>query len=234
MSPEPLKGMGPEWVALAPAGSHGALPQSFQDFDTLFVRAPIDGSCATYLRLRSIADEDGQQIQPFIRSTEDYLRSHPPCAVILDLRYSHGGDFMNTYSFMHDLPKLLAPGGHIYLLTDAMTFSAAITTAAFAKEAGGAGVTILGEPIGDRLTFFAEGNRGCLPNSKLCVDYATGKHDYSHPCTDWDPCFWLTWLRPVRVASLAPDEHIPVTFLDWNNGHDSALERAVRLATQPR
>jgi hypothetical protein len=113
-----------------------------------------------------------------------------------------------------------------------MTFSAAITTAGFVKEAGGDAVTILGEPIGDRLVFFAEGNRGCLPNSKLCVDYATGKHDYTQSCSDWKVCFWLTWLYPVRVKTLSPDEIIPVKFSDWNLGHDVAFERAVQLANQ--
>ena len=37
---------------------------------------------------------------------------------------------------------------------------------------------ILGEPVGDRLNFFSEGNRGCLPNYHLCVSYERGKHDY--------------------------------------------------------
>jgi len=230
MSPEPLKGMGTDWLALRPAADDGSLSPSLQKFDVLFLREAIDNSCATYLRLRAIADADGQQIQPFIRSAKNALHAHPPCAVILDLRYSEGGDFTNAYSFMHALPKLVAPGGHIYVLTDAMTFSAAITTAAFVKEAGGESVTILGEPIGDRLAFFAEGNRGCLPNSKLCVDYATGKHDYTQRCSDWNVCFWLTWLYPVRVKTLSPDELIPVKFTDWNSAHDVAFERAVQLA----
>jgi hypothetical protein len=232
MSPEPLKGMGADWLALRPVAGDGSLSPSLQKFDALFLREAVDNSCATYVRLRAIADENGQQIQPFIRSTEDGFHTHPPCAVILDLRYSEGGDFTKAYSFMHHLPKLVAPGGHIYVLTDAMTFSAAITTAAFVKEAGGDSVTIVGEPIGDRLAFFAEGNRGCLPNSKLCVDYATGKHDYTQSCSDWNICFWLTRLYPVRVKTLAPDELIPVKFADWNLGHDVAFDRSVQLANQ--
>ena len=230
MSPEPLNGMGTDWLALQPAGGNDATPLPLQKFDVLFLRERIDNSCATYLRLRAIGDENGQEIQPFIRSSENGLRAHPPCAVILDLRYSKGGSFTNTYNFMHELPTLVTPGGHIYVLTDAMTFSAAISTAAFVKQAGGDRVSILGEPIGDRLAFFAEGNRGCLPNSRLCVDYATGKHDYTQPCSDWNVCFWLNWFYPVRVKTLAPDELIPVKFADWNQGRDVAFERAVQMA----
>jgi hypothetical protein len=232
MSPEPLEAMGPDWLSLRPAAGEGALAQSLRNFDVAFVRESIDKSCATYVRMRAISDEGHQQIKPFIRSTEDAFHAHPPCAIILDLRYSAGGDFTNTYRFMRHLPTLVAPGGHVYVLTDAMTFSAAITTAGFVKEAGGDAVTIVGEPMGDRLVFFAEGNRGCLPNSKLCVDYATGKHDYTQPCSDWSVCFWLTWLYPVRVKTLSPDEFIPVQFSDWNLGHDVAFERSVQLANQ--
>jgi hypothetical protein len=233
MSPEPSQSLAGKWSALRPSMGNGTVPLPLQRFDDLFVRTPVEKSCATYVRMRSIADDDGQRIQPFIASTEEALRAHPPCAVILDLRYSNGGDFTKSYAFGHELPKLVAPAGHVYILTDALTFSAAITTAGFVKEAGANAVTIVGEPIGDRLAFFAEGGRGCLPNSRLCVDYATGKHDYSQPCRDWAVCFWLTRLYPVRVQTLAPDELIPVRFSDWNLGHDVAFDRAVQLANQP-
>lgn len=232
LSPQPLEGMAADWLALQPAGGADSLPPSLRDFDLPFLREPLQGSCATYLRMRAITDSNGQEIKPFIRSTADALRARPPCAVILDLRYNEGGDFTNAYRFMHELPGLVDRDGRIYVLTDAMTFSAAITTAAFVKEAGGNRVMIVGEPIGDRLAFFAEGNRGCLPNSRLCVDYTTGKHDYTAACTDWKECFWLAWFYPVRVKSLAPDELVPSRFADWNRGHDAALERAIELANQ--
>jgi hypothetical protein len=115
-------------------------------------------------------------------------------------------------------------------LTGPSTFSAGITTTAFVKQAGGDRVTILGEPVGDRLNFFSEGNQGCLPNYHLCVSYERGKHDYAHPCTDWDICFWLNRLYPVRVETLDPDETITMSFAEWQQGHDPVFERAVALA----
>jgi hypothetical protein len=232
MSPEPIAEMGADWIALSPSVGIHRLPLPLRDFDTPFVRSSIQDNCAAYLRIRAIADEGSQRIGAFLESVAHDLRRDRPCAVIVDLRYNHGGDFLNTYTFMHALPQLVPSSGRLYVLTDALTFSAAITTAAFLKEAGGDRVTILGEPVGDRLTFFAEGNRGCLPNSRLCVDYATGKHDYSRPCSDWNTCFWLNWLRPVRVKSLQPDEIISVTFQDWNDGRDPAFERAMLLASK--
>jgi len=117
-------------------------------------------------------------------------------------------------------------------LTGPATFSAGITTVAFIEQAGGDRVTILGEPVGDRLQFFSEGNRGCLPNRPLCVSYERGKHDYAHPCTDWDVCFWLNRLYPVRVNSLEPQERLTLSFPQWRQGRDPPFERAVELAAR--
>ncbi|MGN6514915.1 MAG: hypothetical protein ACTHLR_03635 [Rhizomicrobium sp.] len=226
-SPEPMKGMGAEWRAYAPAEGH--LPLSRQQMDRIFERVAIPGSCATYIRIQEILDEGDQKIQPFFENTEAALRAHKPCALIVDLRGNGGGDYTNAWHFAHALPELIAPGGHIYLLTDPDTFSAAITTTAFIKQAGGSKVVIVGEPVGDRLAFYAEGGTAVLPNSRFSLGYETGKHDYAHPCTDWRNCFWLNWLYPVRVKTLQPDVPVPQLFSDWNAGRDAAYDRAVAL-----
>ncbi|MGH6870569.1 MAG: hypothetical protein ACREHE_03595 [Rhizomicrobium sp.] len=226
--PEPMKGMGDGWTAYAPASGH--LPESRQDLDRVFENLVIPGSCARYIRMQDITDVDDQKIAPALAKFEAELKASPPCAAIVDLRGNGGGDYTNAWHFSHALPSLIQPRGRIFVLTDPDTFSAAITTAAFIKQAGGDRVTILGEPIGDRLAFYAEGNSGCLPNSKLCDTYETGKHVYNGPCTDVSECFWLNWFYPVRVKTLEPDEIIPQRFSDWNAGHDVAFERAVELA----
>jgi hypothetical protein len=85
--------------------------------------------------------------------------------------------------------------------------------------------------VGDRLHFYSEGGLACLPNSPLCVAYETGKHDYQHACSDWDVCFWLNYFVELRVKSSDPDEIIPFSFKDWQQGVDPVLNRAVALAT---
>ncbi|HEV2286169.1 MAG TPA: hypothetical protein VGR80_09015, partial [Steroidobacteraceae bacterium] len=125
-------------------------------------------------------------------------------------------------------------GGQLFVLTDALTFSAAITTAAFIKEAGGDRVALIGEPPGDRLSFFSEGGRACLPNLKVCLYYQMARHDYGHACTDWRECFWLNWLYPVRVRTLQPDIVVPLKFDDWNRGRDAAYDVARELAGKLR
>jgi hypothetical protein len=227
-SPAPVPGMGSDWVSAKP--TRQTLPLSEQSPDGLYFRAAVPGSCAMYVRIEAIESRKGWELQPFLAAGEAEMKSHPPCAVIFDLRGNGGGDYTNMWHFAHALPKLIKPGGHIYLLTDPGTFSAAITTTAFTKDAGGSKVTIIGEPVGDRLAFFAEGGSATLPNSKFSMSFETGKHDYAQPCREWRDCYWINWIYPVRVKTLQPDISVPALFSDWYAGHDPAFEDAVALA----
>jgi hypothetical protein len=229
LSPEPMKGMGREWLSYSPASGH--LPQSLQNYDNHFALIHVPGSCAVYIRLHYILNAYGQKIAPFLTATEAALRAHPPCAAIVDLRGNPGGNYDYTRRLAYDLPKLVAANGPIYVLTDSQTFSAAILTAAFLKDAGGDRTRIVGEPVGDRLAFYSEGPGGCLPNSKLCVHYQIGKHDLKKLCVQRD-CWWRDWFSPVRVESLQPDQPVPRRFADWNAGHDAAYEAAIEAISK--
>jgi hypothetical protein len=227
LSPEPAKGVEAGWTTYRPAA--GGVPETWRDFDNHFRRFAAAGGCTQVVRLQDIGDTDGQRISPFLAETETAFKAHPPCAVIVDLRGDTGGDYTNSWHFTRALPSLVTPGGPIIVLTDSHTFSAAITTAAFIKDAGGGRIKIVGEPVGDRLSFFSEGGRACLPNLKVCVNYQTAKHDYAQACNDWHQCYWLNWFYPVRVKSLQPDLLVPLRFADWNAGRDAAYEEALAL-----
>jgi hypothetical protein len=213
VSSDPLAGMGEQWRAVEP---DRPLPISLTEFDQAFRTLPLPGTCIQFVQFKSNSDQAGQSIKEFVSSTESRLRQVPPCSVILDLRY--------------ELPELVPRTGKIIVLTGSATFSAGISTAAFVKHAGQGRVVIMGEPVGDRLQFFSEGGRGCLPNYPLCIAYETGKHDYQHACADWDVCFWLNYLFKFQVESLDPDEIIPFSFKDWRAGVDPVLDRAMTLA----
>jgi hypothetical protein len=226
-SNEPLKDLGPDWIAYQP---DRPLPITFSDFDTTFRRVRLPHSCVMLIQFRSNDDVGNNSIKSFEAATKADMQANKPCQLIFDNRFNAGGNLTKTIFFAKDLPDLIAPSGRIYLLTSGMTFSAGITTTALIKHAGGDRVTILGEAVGDRLAFFAEGGRGCLPNYHLCMHYETGKHDYGHSCNDWDTCFWLNWLLPLRVKTLQPDETITMSFDDWRQGRDPVFERAMALA----
>ena len=223
LSPE-LSPAGRDWLSYRPVARH--LPESRREYDHHFALIQVPNSCAVDIRLQKIHDSDGQKILPFLKTAESTLKEHPPCAAIVDLRGDTGGDYFNTKRFSYMLPSLVGGNGPIYVLTDGQTFSAAIFTTAFLKDAGGNRVKIVGEPVGDRLDFYSEGPRVCLPNSKLCFYFQIAKHDVSHLCLQRD-CYWRDWYAPVRVKSLKPDELIPRRFADWNEGHDAPYDWAV-------
>jgi hypothetical protein len=227
LSSEPLADLKGSWRAFEP--DH-PLPISLTDFDRAFRSLPLPGTCIEFVQLKSNVDEGGQSIRDFLLSTEKRLQQIKPCNVIFDLRYDGGGDYLNTYGFARKLPRLVPSKGRVIVLTGPATFSAAISTAAAVRHAGQERVVILGEPIGDRLQFYSEGGRACLPNYPLCVAYETGKHDYQHACDDWTVCFWLNYFFEFRVESLGPDELVPLSFKDWRAGVDPVLDRAMTLA----
>ena len=228
LSPQAMKGEARGWRALF--SSDADLPLSLRDFNSTLRRTWIEHGCTIFIQLKAIQDADGLRIDDFLKATTDEMRAHPPCNAILDMRFNTGGDYTKAARFASHLPAALRANGRIYILTGPQTFSAAITTTAFVKQAAGARAVILGEPSGDRLAFYGEGNTGCLPHAKLCVHYATGMHDYAHSCHDWRKCYWLNWLFPVRVRSLAPDETVEITFADYAARRDPVFDRAVALA----
>lgn len=231
LSPQKLKGELDAWRPLLSADSD--LPVSLREFNTPFRRTWIEHGCTLFIQLKAIQDIGAYRIRDFLKATSDEMAAHRPCNVILDLRFNSGGDYTKVAGFASRLPSLASPGGRVYILTGPQTFSAAITMAVLVKQAAASRAIVLGEPVGDRLAFYGEGNTGCLPHSSLCVHYATGMHDYAHPCDDWNKCFWLNWLFPLQVGSLDPDEAIKMTFSDYRARRDPVFERAIALAGEP-
>lgn len=176
-----------------------------------------------YIGLAYNDDADERPIRPFLDAALTRIRTEQPSFVVLDMRMNGGGDYTTTYDFARALPQAAA-GAPIYVFTSPWTFSAAITTVAALKDAGGDQVTIVGEPVGDRLDFWAEGGTFELPNAFLQVHYAAGRHVYDGPCADIDQCFWLNYRYPVRVATLEPDIPAPLTFAAYREHRDPALE----------
>lgn len=230
MSPQAVRDDKHDWAA---ATHPGPIPFAIQDGDKLFRSAWLNNSCVYYIELRANVGDEHEDIGKFLKGTEEEMQGKKPCDIILDLRFNGGGDYTNTAGFGDRLHTYLAPGGHIYLLTGVETFSAGITTTVFVKQVTPpAQFTQLGEPVGDRLIFWAEGNTGCLPHAQFCFHYSPAKHDYIHGCTEWDECYWINRIYPARTDKLDPDETITMSFEDWKAGRDPVFDRALTLATQ--
>ena len=174
---------------------------------------------------------DARLDMKLLEMTTKELVDPPAQHVIVDLRFNMGGNFFNTILFAQALPRLVAPGGKVFVLTGPVTFSAALVTAAMLKDHGDGNVVFVGSHMGDYDRFWAEGRNLKLPNSGMSVRYSDGYHDWAGPCRE-PTCLWATRVYgPQQPISLEPDVRAPMLFADYAHGIDAALSRALQLAT---
>lgn len=192
---------------------------------------------AVYINIRTNVDDgSGQSLRAFSQETVAALRARAqkPNAIIVDLRFNHGGDYSLTHELMASIGDIVGPDGRVYILTSGNTFSAAIVSIAFAKEGAADRTIIVGEEIGDRLQFWAEGWRYDLPNSGFRARYATAFYDLQHGCRGLFRCYWgAFYLFPVIVDDLDVDIPAPLTFSAYAAGRDPGIE-AISAAEQSR
>jgi hypothetical protein len=193
-----------------------------------FAIAALPELDAHYLQLRINKSFYEQKIDAFLNQARATLKKAKTKHLVVDLRLDGGGDLNTTREFFQRLPGLLPRDGRIFVLTSGHTFSAGIASAGYLKQAAPSRVTIVGEPIGDRLEFWAEGGFIDLPASKAVLLPATERHNYQTGCQQPD-CHRSIRRHPIRVGSLEPDLPAPLRYADYRAGRDPALE-AVRQA----
>jgi hypothetical protein len=208
------------------------VPLSLAEPDRFFRRAPLPDLDAEYVQLRANASVEGEEVEEFLSRSLATVKERSPTNLVVDLRFDGGGDLNTTRAFFQALPSLVPREGRIFALTSGRTFSAGISSLGYLKQAGGARVTIVGEPIGDHLEFWAEGSLVELPASGARLLYATERHDYTTGCPEPD-CHAPIRDHPIRVKSLEPDLLAPLTFADYRAGRDPALAAVGRLLGRP-
>jgi hypothetical protein len=207
-------------VAFA-AENASPVPLALADPERFFRAFPLCGLDAFYVQLRKNAPAPGEDLAAFLSSVESELARARPRHAVVDLRFDGGGDLTLTRAFFQRLPGLVP--GRIFALASGRTFSAGISSLGYLKQAGGDRVTIVGEPVGDGLSFWAEGALLELPDSGGVLLYATERHDYRTGCPEAD-CHDAIRRHPIRVASLEPDVLAPLAFADYRAGRDPAME----------
>lgn len=224
--PEPLDLEGDRWrTALAADRA----PWSLQERDRVFRSRAAPELQAVVLQLRSNTDWQDERIGPALEQFERLIRAQRPANLVVDMRQNPGGDLNTTRDFMQRLPQLVP--GRIFVLTSPLTFSAAIASVGYVKQAAPDRVTIVGEPVGDRLVFFAEGSGMNLPNDGVGIGYATERHDYANGCRAFTDCHRAVVRNPIAVSGLDPDIPAPWRIAAYLAGRDPAME-AVAAALQ--
>ncbi|MGE3617663.1 MAG: hypothetical protein AB7L66_17455, partial [Gemmatimonadales bacterium] len=218
LSPEPLDTDRGVWRMLAPAG----LPWAFHDPDVLLRHRVDQDLGAVVAQLRINRDAPDRRMADFLAAVQAAITESGAPHFVLDLRFDGGGDLNTTRDFVQRLPRLVS--GRIFILTSPYTFSAAISTAGYLKQAGGDRVTIVGEPVGDRLEFWAEGGLVVLPYSGAAMSVARERHDYRNGCRAYRDCHGPVRRNPIAVASLGPDVAAPLSIEAFRAGRDPGME----------
>ena len=179
-----------------------ALPLYLRDANRPFRMAALDDVHALYVQFRSNQDEEGAPIAKFVDEVRATVAKTHPEHLIVDLRFDVGGNLLTTLEFMRQVPTLAQT--RTYLLIGPYTFSAGIISAAAIAKHGGKRVTIVGEPVGDRLHFWSEGAMIALPNSHLGMRYTDGQFDIVNGCTGAPRCMDDLYPIDVNGVSLQP------------------------------
>jgi hypothetical protein len=193
------------------------VPLYLQDPEPLYrlaFPAELDGA---YVALKAIR---GLGIQQYFENSLVELRRRRPHNIVVDLRFNMGGDLNIARDFMQALPGIARD--RVYAITSGRTFSAAISSLGYLKQAAGDRLTIVGEPIGDRLEFWAEGDIMELPGLGAALLYASERHNYMTGCPEPD-CHAAIREHPIRVHSLQPDLPVALTWADFSAGRDPAM-----------
>ena len=217
--PEPLAEEAGAWRSLL---TPEQAPLAFREADVPFRSREAPEIAAFAIELRQNNDAGDQPIARFLAEMKRILRERKPRNLVLDMRMNGGGDLNTTRDFMQELPGLVP--GRIFVLTSPWTFSAAISSVGYLKQAAPDRVTIVGEHVGDRMNFFAEGALVTLTHSGIALLNATERHDYLTGCRGMDDCHASVVRHPIAVPSLAPEIDAPWTLEAYRAGRDPGME----------
>jgi hypothetical protein len=169
---------------------------------------------------RSDNDETGPTFREFGDSLMTFIDGHAVQNVVVDLRFNSGGNLDVAKAFLRDLArqKTINRRGRLFVIVGRCTFSAGLYHAAQLKQFTQA--MFVGEPVGDRLDYWAEGGEIVLPNSRAVICYANGFHRYSgREYPEYRPYY-----EELNTPSLAPDISAPMSSAEYFSGRDPALE----------
>lgn len=205
-------------------------PWVLQNADGSLVSRSMDAGRGLYVHLWSIGDDQNGPLPEQLQKILDGLKPASLDYAVVDLRLDGGGNYLKLYDFSRKLPGYIKDSGKLYVLTDNHTFSAAIVTLAWLRYYGGTRTVIVGEHMGDREEFWAEGSHFVLPNSQLWMAFRTGYHDWEHGCYTWSRCFWPNVFYSVPAGKLGPDVTVAWKFSDYAAGRDTVLDYVEQAA----
>lgn len=143
-----------------------------------YCRVKDFGQPGMLMILPSFFDPGETELSGAMAEAAERVSSRPGTPLLIDIRGNTGGDFLRTIPLIDAISRG-SEDRRVGLLVDKFTFSAAVVFAAILKDRLGERLVLIGEEMGDGLTFFAEGGTIDLPSSGAVVRYSTAFHDWA-------------------------------------------------------
>jgi hypothetical protein len=179
-----------------------------------FVALGLPQHDAFYIQVNGIGDWGDRKFERFFRDALEEVDAQKPSVLIVDLRYSFGGDGSKVEGMIHQFIKREdgLPWKHLYLVTGRKTFSASLmAVAAFIDHTR---VSIIGEPAGAALDHFGDATTIELPSTGLELEVSTLWHQLED--------------AGARYAIMPVDVPAPFSFIDYTAGRDPAVDSILR------
>lgn len=207
-----------DWISALPAGAPRPLYLRHRERNYWFEYLPAPQ--VLYFQFNSSLNGGEEPMPQFGERLLKELEEKPVKAMVVDMRFNGGGNLDIGENFIERLasaPKL-QENNRLFVITGVNTFSAAIFHASQLR--GNPNAVFVGEPVGDRLEFWAEGDAHRLPNSGLILRSSNGYHSYSK----LDPPEFKPYFRDLSIETLAPDIPVRAGFKSYAEGRDVAME----------
>jgi hypothetical protein len=183
---------------LYPRNEHGKADPAWKP--EIFVEIEHWKGHGLSILLPSFFDQGESALRKAISVAAEEVSARPNRTLLIDIRGNTGGDFLHTMPLIDAVSKNASR--QVAVLVDKFTFSAAIVFVAILKHRLGRRLKLIGEEVGDALTFFAEGGLLDLPASGAAVRYSSAFHDWENGTSDET--------TPVEIAR----QIVPVGALD--------------------
>ena len=162
-----------------------------------------------YVAYNAVADAPGDSVAAFFARAFRFAAEHPVDRLVLDVRNNSGGNnYLNAPIVRGLLRSHLDARGRLFVVIGRATFSAAQNLvndlSRFAEP------IFVGEPTGSRPSQYGDHDPLVLPRSGITVMVSR--------------MYWPDRSSPDPRRWTAPDLAAPLSFADYRDGHDPALE----------
>ncbi|UWR04283.1 peptidase S41 [Ruegeria conchae] len=165
---------------LYPRNEHGKADPAWEP--EIFVEIQDWQELGLSIVLPSFFDPNESALPKAISAAVEHVRAGSTKTLLIDVRGNTGGDFLLTMPLIDAISESAIK--QVVVLVDKFTFSAAIVFVAILRHRLGNRLKLIGEEMGDGLTFFAEGGLLDLPVSGAVVRYSSAFHDWKNGTSD--------------------------------------------------